>query len=61
MTPEPIPVRWVSIRTYAQLYGVHRNTVRKWIQAGLVTVFRQQRTVRIQAQPPHEPEKAHTR
>lgn len=39
--------RWLSIKAYAQLYGVHRNTVRKWIASGLVKVWRKGRTVRV--------------
>lgn len=43
---------WVSIKTYAQLNDVHRNTVTKWITAGLVTVYRVNRIVRVRNIPP---------
>lgn len=45
---------WLSIKAYAALYGVHRNTVTKWAQAGLLIVWRTQQTVRIKNTPPTE-------
>lgn len=47
--PEP---RWVSISAYARIYGVDRRTVYKWLDAGLLTVYRVDRVVRIKALPP---------
>jgi hypothetical protein len=43
---------WVSIKNYARLNDVHRNTVTKWIAAGLVTIYRVRRIVRVRNIPP---------
>lgn len=53
MTKKP-SADWVSIKEYAAIYGVHRNTVSKWIDHGLVVTYRTIRTVRIKRQPPFE-------
>lgn len=52
MTSQP---EWVSIKRYAELYGVHRNTVSKWASVGgIIEVWRTQRTVRVRNHPPRE-------
>lgn len=51
MSPKP---DWVSIKEYAAIYGVHRNTVAKWLEAGLVIAWKTRRTVRVKRQPPFE-------
>lgn len=45
---------WLSIKGYAAHYGVHPNTVAKWIDAGLLVFWKAQRTVRIKRQPPFD-------
>lgn len=45
---------WVSIKEYAGIYGVHRHTVAKWIEAGLVIAWKTGKTVRIKRQPPFD-------
>jgi excisionase family DNA binding protein len=47
LKPAPEVRRWLSITAYAQRYGVHRNTVRKWIANGLLIAWRKGRTVRV--------------
>jgi excisionase family DNA binding protein len=52
-SPRSMPeIRWVSISQYARLYGIDRRTVYKWLDAGLLTVYRVDRVVRIKALPP---------
>ena len=43
---------WVSIQQYAEHYGLHRHTVAKWIEAGLLIAWKAKRTVRVKRQPP---------
>lgn len=43
---------WVSIRTYAQQHETSRKTVYKWMEAGLVDIFRVGRFIRVKNQPP---------
>lgn len=49
MSPEP---RWLSITQYAARYNVHRNTVRKWLDGGLLVTYRLEHVIRIQDAPP---------
>lgn len=44
--------RWLSISDYARRYAVHRNTVRKWLDAGLLTSYRLHHVIRVQDAPP---------
>lgn len=30
----------LTLKEVAQMYGVHKNTVRKWVEAGLLKVVR---------------------
>ena len=43
---------WLSIREYAAYYNLHRNTVQKWLAAGLLVSWQTKHTVRIKRQPP---------
>ena len=43
---------WLSIKEYALAYNVHRNTVAKWREHGLLETWQTQHTVRIRNQPP---------
>lgn len=45
---------WVSIKHYAELNDIHRNTVTKWIAAGLLSVYRAKRIVRVKNVPPKQ-------
>jgi hypothetical protein len=47
------PEFWVCITDYAALYGVDRSTVYKWLNAGLLEVYRIDRVVRIKNKPPN--------
>jgi putative resolvase len=40
MTPKPDAPEAVSIRRAAALLGVHEDTVRRWVKAGLVEASR---------------------
>jgi hypothetical protein len=42
----------VSITRYADIYGVSRPTVYKWLDAGLLIVYRVDGVVRVMNQPP---------
>lgn len=46
-----VPV-WVSIKDYAAIYGVHRKTVHKWLDAGLLDTYRVGRCIRVKHQLP---------
>lgn len=46
--------RWLSISRYALVYGVSRNTVYKWMRAGVVETFQAERVVRIRNLKPRE-------
>lgn len=49
----PAPAEsWISISRYAQLYGVSRPTVYKWLRAGLLETWKVRRCVRIRNQKP---------
>lgn len=48
------PAEWLSIPDYASRYGVHRQTVRKWLAAGLLTVYQVGKVIRVKHQPPAE-------
>jgi excisionase family DNA binding protein len=52
MAMPSVETRWVSISEYARVYGIDRRTVYKWLDAGLLTVYRVDRVVRIKAEPP---------
>lgn len=39
---------WLSIRAYGRKYAVHRNTVRKWLDAGLLMSYRLDGVLRVQ-------------
>lgn len=43
---------WLSISAYARYYGVSRHTVWKWLQGGLLELYRVGRCVRVRHQPP---------
>lgn len=45
---------WLSITAYARIYGVHRNTVQKWLSSHLLVCYRVGRVIRIKDQPPLE-------
>ena len=47
---------WVSLSTYARIYGVHRNTVAKWVKLELLECYRLGHTVRVKHEPPKAPE-----
>jgi hypothetical protein len=50
---KPAPVElWVSITRYAQIYGVTRQTVSKWLGAGLLHAYRVGSVVRVRNIPP---------
>lgn len=49
MTPKP---EWVSISAYAIIHGVHRKTVHKWLDSGLLETFRVGRCIRIRCLTP---------
>lgn len=51
MSPHP-EIRWLSISDYARRYAVHRNTVRKWLAAGLLVTYRLEHVIRVQDAPP---------
>lgn len=46
------PPLWVSIRTYAQQHETTRQTVYKWIEAGLIDTWRVGQVIRVKNQPP---------
>lgn len=46
------PEVWISISRYAQLYGVSRPTVYKWLKAGLLQQYKVQRVIRVLNQDP---------
>lgn len=50
-SPDP---EWVSIKEYAAIYRVHRNTVTKWAESGLLICWRVQHTVRVKNAPPDQ-------
>lgn len=43
---------WISISRYAELYGVSRPTVYKWLKAGLLEAWQVRKCVRIRNQQP---------
>jgi hypothetical protein len=43
---------WISLAAYARLYGVHRNTVHKWLEAGLLVTYRVGHVIRVKDAPP---------
>jgi predicted site-specific integrase-resolvase len=43
---------WVTITRYADIHGVSRPTVYKWLDAGLLVVYRVDGVVRVLNQPP---------
>ncbi len=46
---------WLSVREYAKLYAVHRQTVYKWRDDGLLTIMRVNKIMRIRNIPPATP------
>ena len=49
---------WLSVPDYAERYGVHRQTVQKWMAIGAVKSFRVGKVIRIADRPP-EPDPVH--
>lgn len=45
---------WISISRYAQLYGVSRPTVYKWLKAGLLETWKVRKVLRVLNQRPRE-------
>ena len=43
---------WLCVTDYADTYGINRSTVYKWLDAGLLEVYRVDRVVRIRNKPP---------
>jgi hypothetical protein len=43
---------WVTITRYADIHGVSRPTVYKWMDAGLLIMYRVDGVVRVLNQPP---------
>ena len=43
---------WVSISRYGEIHGVHRKTVYKWLDSGLLETYRVGRCIRVKNQPP---------
>lgn len=55
--PKATPNRavWLSISAYARQYGVHRNTVAKWLESDALITYRFGRVVRVRNVPPANP------
>lgn len=45
---------WLSVTLYAEKYGVDRNTVYKWLKAGLLVSYRVESLVRIRNLQPNQ-------
>lgn len=52
---------WVSIKEYAAIYGIHRNTVRKWIDNDLLLTYKVGTIVRVRNIPPAPPQRSNSR
>lgn len=50
----PVSVQYVSVTTYTEMFSVDRDTVYKWIDAGLLDTFRVGRLIRVRPVPPSD-------
>lgn len=54
MSPKP---EWVSVASYCTIYGLHRNTVYKYMDNGLLEMWQVGRVLRVKNEPPAEAKK----
>ena len=46
---------WVSVSRYCEIYDLHRNTVYKYMDCGLLETWQVGRVLRVRNRPPLEP------
>jgi len=46
------PALWVSITRYAEIYGITRPTVYKWLRCGLIESYKVDDVIRLRNCPP---------
>lgn len=49
-----IPAEYVTVTEFARRYGVGRDTVHKWIGAGILRFYRVETVVRVRNLPPDQ-------